>query len=198
VLAGSITDQPRLDASPIDGQCVECDAGLVVRYDEYAVVECPECGETVMWNEFPPAGLADRTPRGVAAAFDEWTRTRFRLAMEGICPSCAAGTTTEIVVDEDGDVSTTHRCENCRYEARAPLFGHVIDHPAVVSFYYERGVDVTDLPYWELQALARDYEEAVLTEDPWTASVTVEAEGDRLRLTLDDRLEVTAADRLRE
>lgn len=146
-----------------------------------------------MWNEFPPAGLAGRTPEEVATTFDRWTRSRFRLAMDGICPNCAGEMSTELPdagTDPRGDRSTTHRCRNCKYEARVPLFGHVTRHPAVVSFYYERGVDVTDLPYWELRTLARDYTVEILTENPWTARVTVR-DGDReLRLTLDDALDV--------
>lgn len=190
VHAGSITEQPKLDPNPIDGNCVECGASLIVRYDEYGIVECSDCGETVMWNEFPPAGLTERLPTEVAATFDEWTRARFHLAMDGICPNCATEMATTIHTDTDGDVSTTHRCENCKYEARAPLFGHVIRHPAVVSFYYERGIDIMLASYWELQDYAREFEEEVVTDDPWTARVTIEADGDQLHLTLDDQLVV--------
>lgn len=192
VLAGSITDQPHIDAAPIDGYCVECGASLVVRYDEYGIIECSECGETVMWNEFPPAGLAGRMPEEVAAAFDEWTRNRFHLSMDGICPNCASEMSAEILDDlDEGSASINHRCVNCKYEARVPLFGHVIRHPAVVSLYYERGIDVSDMPYWELRTLARDFDETVLTEDPWSASITIEVDDECLRLTLDDQLEVT-------
>jgi hypothetical protein len=192
VLAGSLTEQPHLEATAIDGHCPECGAALVVRYDEYGVIECSGCESTVMWNEFPPAGLAGRDPEAVAMAFDRWTRNRFYLAMDGVCPNCAGE--MAVVVSEDADEggpATDHRCQNCRYEARVPLFGHVIRHPAVVSFFYERGIDVTDLPYWELRSLARDFDEALRTDDPWTATVTVSADDASLRLTLDERLEVT-------
>jgi DNA-binding transcriptional ArsR family regulator len=198
VLAGTITDRPLVDPAPVDGDCAACGAGLVVRYDGHAVVACPDCGETVMWNEFPPAGLADRTPAEVATAFDAWTRARFQLSVDGICPNCAGEMTTDLRADRDDDgddgIATRHRCENCRYEARVPLIGHVIRHPAVVSFYDERGIDVAPLPYWKLRALAADHETTVLTEEPWTARVTIEAGDERLRLTLDDRLDVTAVD----
>jgi predicted RNA-binding Zn-ribbon protein involved in translation (DUF1610 family) len=190
VHAGSITDQPQVDPAPTDGHCVECGASLVVRYDEYGIIECSDCGETVMWNEFPPAGLTDRTPTEVAETFDEWTRSRFHLAMDGICPNCATAMTTTIHTGTDGDVSTTHQCGNCNYEARAPLFGHVIRHPAVVSFYHAHGIDILSATYWELQAYAREFEEDVVTDDPWTARVTIEADGDQLHLTLDDQLSV--------
>ncbi|WP_267643675.1 winged helix-turn-helix domain-containing protein [Haloarchaeobius amylolyticus] len=195
VLAGTLTEQPQVDRAEIDGHCVECGGTLVVRYDEYGIVECSACGETVMWNEFPPAGLSGRSPGAVAAAFDEWTRSRFHLAMDGICPNCAGEMSMTVEGDPDaGGVSSHHRCGNCKYEARAPLFGHVVRHPAVVSFYYDRGIDVADLPYWELQALAREFDETVSTEDGWTATVTIEADDESLRLTLDDSLAVTTVD----
>lgn len=195
VLAGSLTDQPHVEAAPIDGHCPECGASLVVRYDEYGIVDCSECGDTVMWNEFPPAALAGRQPAEVAEAFDKWTRNRFHLAMEGICPNCACEMVVEPLEDTgEGRLSTDHRCRNCKYEARVPLFGHVIRHPAVVSFFYERDVDVATLPYWKLRTLARDFDETVLTDEPWAVSVTVTAGDGQLRLTLDEQLEVTAVE----
>jgi hypothetical protein len=194
VLAGSLTDRPHVDATPIDARCPECTASLLVRYDEYGIVECSECDSTVMWNEFPPAGLAGRQPAEVAAVFDTWTRSRFHLAMEGICPNCACEMTVERLDTSEARPSTDHRCRNCKYQARVPLFGHVIRHPAVVSFFYERGVDIANLPYWELRTLAREFEETVLDHDPWTAHVTVTADDARLRVTLDERLEVIDTD----
>jgi hypothetical protein len=192
VLAGSLTDRPRMDATPIDAGCPECGASLIVRYDEYGIVECSACASTVMWNEFPPAGLAGRQPAEVAAVFDTWTRHRFHLAMEGVCPSCASEMTVEKLDDpDDAAPSTDHRCRNCTYEARVPLFGHVIRHPAVVSFFHERGTDIANAPYWELRTLAREFEETVLDDDPWTARITITADDARLRVTLDERLAVT-------
>jgi hypothetical protein len=206
VLAGTMTERPRVDPEPIDGDCATCGGRLTVRYDEHAVVECADCGRVAMWNEFPPAGLDDRTAGELATAFDRWTRHRFRLAMDGVCPSCAGKTATSLVeggerveeAEDDGDaevtgdgVATVHRCGTCKYEARVPLLGHVARHPAVVSLFYDAGVDVTDLPYWELQALADGYETAVLSEEPWAARVTIETADRRLRLTLDEHLDVT-------
>lgn len=254
VLAGTITQRPETGPEPIDAPCAECGGRLAVRYDEYATVECADCGATSMWNEFPPAGLDGRTPEEVATAFDRWTQHRFRLAMDGICPSCAAGTTTTLVApgvdggdgDDRGDrsdgvpttatddagstgthdgpttahddsttahddptddgsaavtvvradaVATEHRCGNCRYEARVPLAGHVLRHPAAIGFYAEAGVDVTAMPYWEIQGLARAFEVAVVSEDPWRVAVAIDADGRSLALLLDDRLDVREVDR---
>lgn len=199
VLAGTLTEQPRLDPEPIDGHCADCGSSLVAEYDEYGVIECRDCETTVMWNEFPPAGLEDRDPEAFARAFDRWTQHRFRMAIDGICPSCASGMSVHLPhppANSDGERSVLHRCENCEYEARVPLFGHVIQHPAVVSVYYESGLDVTAMPYWELQALARAYTEDVVSTDPWRAHVTIETDEHSLRLTLDDSLAVSDVNRL--
>lgn len=193
VMAGTITQRPEMGPVAIDAHCEDCDGALVARYDEYGIIECGDCGASVMWNEFPPAGLDGRTPEAFAIAFDRWTRTRFGLAMDGICPNCAHEMTTDILnrgIDTDDDVATMHHCENCKYEARVPLFGHVLSHPAVVSFFYEQGIDVNDVPYWRMRALARDFTEEMISEDPWKAKITIVFEDSELGLTLDDRLDV--------
>ena len=198
VMAGTITKHAEIGPGPIDAQCTECGGTLVVRYDEYGIIECEDCGELVMWNEFPPAGLDTRSAEEFASTFDRWTQVRFGLAMDGICPNCACETTME-VLDRAGEsadgIASMHRCENCKYEARVPLFGHVVSHPATISFFYDRGVDVTELPYWRLRSLAREFTEEVISQTPWTASITMRSDGHTLELTLDESLAVVDVER---
>lgn len=195
VLAGTLTRRPETDPVRIDGRCTACDGTLVARYDERYVVECGDCGERIMWNEFPPAGLDGRSPTEVATAFDRWTRSRFRLAMEGICPNCAATMEAGVVDSGDDGIATEHRCLNCRYEARVPLLGHVLYRPAVVSFLHEEGVDVTARPYWQARSLADDAGGEVVSEEPWRAEITIETDARSLALTLDEDLAVVDAER---
>ena len=193
VMAGTITNHAEIEPVAIDAQCAECGGTLVVRYDEYGIIECEDCGELVMWNEFPPAGLDTRSAEEFASTFDRWTQVRFGLAMDGICPNCACEMTMEIldsVGEGADDIVTMHRCENCKYEARVPLFGHVVSHPATISFFYDRGVDVTEMPYWRLRSLAREFTEDVISQNPWTASITMRFDGHALELTLDESLDV--------
>lgn len=193
VLAGTLTEQPEVEPASIDAECTDCGQGLVARYDEYGHVECPDCGVTVMWNEFPPAGLEGRDAAELARALDRWTQRRFHLAMDGVCPSCAAPveTTRAGPPELDGeDIASLHRCSNCRYEARVPLFGHVLEHPALISFLYDRGIDITTQPFWRLREIARNFEQTVLTEEPWRVALEVRAEGESLVLRLDERFDV--------
>jgi hypothetical protein len=94
----------------------------------------------------------------------------------------------------DGGVAVDYRCGNCRYEARVPLFGHVLRHPVVVARLHGAGVDVARLPFWELQALAASFEEAVVSEEPWRARVTIGSGGRPLAVTLDEHLDVVCVE----
>jgi hypothetical protein len=198
VMAGTITQHAEIGPAPIDAQCAECGGALVVRYDEYGIIECEDCGELVMWNEFPPAGLDTRSPEEFASTFDRWTQVRFGIAMDGICPNCACEMTMEIL-DRVGDsadgIATMHRCENCKYEARIPLFGHVLSHPATISFFYHRGVDVTEMPYWRMRPLAREFTEEVISQNPWIANITMRSDGHTLEVTLDENMDVVDVER---
>lgn len=194
VMAGTVTDAPALAPTAIDADCRECGGALHMSYDGHGVIECGSCGSTVMWNEFPPAGLASRTPDDVAAAFDRWTQSRFRLAMDGICPSCAAAMTMSLLDDDPADLASHHRCPNCKYEARVPLFGHVLFHPSVIALFDDAGIDITRLPYWELQRIATAIDETVTSEEPWRAMITIDAGDQRLQLTLDASLAVIETD----
>lgn len=192
ILAGSITDRPCVKPGPIDGECTTCGATLVVEYDGRGIIECPDCGETVMWNEFPPAGLKGRSATELASALDAWVRYRFSLAMAGVCPNCASQTEAELDDGTPEDVATLHRCSHCGYEARVPLIGHLIRHPAVVSFFHDHGIDVMERPYWRLQQIEFDLE--TVETGPWAARVTLWAGRATLSLVVNDRLEITVRD----
>jgi hypothetical protein len=196
VMAGVLTKQPELPAESIDGRCPHCSGGLVAEYDRFGVVKCGDCGEVLMWNEFPPAGLSGRSVPEFARAFDRWTQHRFRLAMDEVCPNCASGMHVERSVEKDDhdevnvSIASMYRCRTCKYEARVPLFGHAIGHPAVITFFFESGLDVTTLPYWRLREMAESFSERVVAEDPWEAEVTVAYGGRELVVRVNEAFDV--------
>lgn len=194
VFAGAINRVPELEPSRIDEACVDCGSELEAFYDEGMVVRCSDCDTLVMRNEFPPAGLKDRSPQEAVEAFERWTRSRFLLSFDGVCPSCAAKTTLSNVEsgsDDDRRVFTEHVCENCAYAARAPAFVHVLSHPDVVSLYARHGIEIQDASYWEMLSYAEDYDASVLSEDPWKIRLVVRVDQDSLVLHLDDEMEVS-------
>jgi hypothetical protein len=86
-------------------------------------------------------------------------------------------------------------CRVCKNYHAMPPRSLVVEHPAVVSFYHERGVDVQyDLGDVESVRRRTDlvsgHEQAVVSTDPPRVRVTVTHEGDELRLIVDGDLDV--------
>jgi hypothetical protein len=65
----------------------------------------------------------------------------------------------------------------------------VLGHPAVVSFLYEVGIDLRETMIWDIDWLF-DIEVTVASEDPLRVELTLDRDGERLDLTLDDALSV--------
>lgn len=94
------------------------------------------------------------------------------------------------VADDGSGVRMAYECSQCRLEGQGPLIGELVYHPAVVSAFYDRGVDVTDMPYWELRHVLDTFEEEVLETAPLRVRVTVPLDDGDLELVVDDAGEV--------
>lgn len=198
VASGTLDESASLDPEPIAGSCYACGAAaLVLRYpDDRVRVTCADCGEELVHIQFPPAGVADRTAAELARDFDRWARSWRTLAGAGVCPECSgrmdgelgreAGTPTT----GDVTVRAVLSCERCWVRAFLPPGVLVVDHPAVVSFLWERGVDVRDRPLWRHEwALSADAQ-TVVSEDPLRVRVEVPADDATLSVTVGDSLSV--------
>jgi hypothetical protein len=90
-------------------------------------------------------------------------------------------------------------CRVCKNHHAAPPSTLVVHHPAVVSFYYERGValqyEVGDAERVRRRSeLVAEHEQEVVSTDPPRVEVTVGYEGNERRLTLDGKLAVVRVD----
>jgi hypothetical protein len=90
--------------------------------------------------------------------------------------------------------SVVYECERCGEQWIADLGTAFVTHPAVVSFYYDRGVDVRDGPLWRFAVFTND-RARFLDGEPTRASVTYSEGTDRLTLTVDDSLSVLDVER---
>ena len=191
ILADAIDQRPGFGSFPVDGTCRSCGGDLEAEFADLGEIRCAACGTTVMADAFPPAGELHREPAEIAEAFDRWIRHRAALAWRGVCPRCAGRVVREYAVAADGTgVRVEYACEHCRHEGTGPLIAQLLHHPAVIAAYYERGLDLGELPYWEQRHLLDDFEQEVLTEDPLRVRVTVPFDDGRLELTVDAAGEV--------
>jgi hypothetical protein len=80
-------------------------------------------------------------------------------------------------------------CQNCGMESSQVLGVRVLDHPAVVGFLYEHGIDIRETPLWEFDWLTEPHG-TVVGENPLRIETVVEVDDDRLELVLDESLQV--------
>lgn len=202
----------------LDGACPDCGAGLVFTYDDYVGrVRCRGCGERVLEWPFDPGGVADRTPRAVATAFDRRTRLLWACALDGVCPFCAGtvarslgdGTTDAgrcIGVLEDLDrydeyFARDHPavvgvdCRRCSFYSFVPVGVVLLTRPRVTGRLWDRGLDVRGTPLWNLGFVVDPAAVTVRRTEPTAVAVTATPDdGSALTARVDADLDVTLVD----
>jgi hypothetical protein len=177
---------------PVDGSCVACGGDLEAVYeDQTGKVDCTDCEVTLIQTGVPPA-FVDGREDDLAAAVDGYVRTTSRSFLDGFCPTCSGPTGGRLEDSEYGPQAVVE-CERCgaSFYGLAAWVG--VDHPAVVSFYDDHDRSVRDTELWRLDWLA----DAAWVDgaDGDRVTVTVELDGEALRLTVADDLAATAVER---
>lgn len=198
VVAGFFTDDVNLEEFESDSPCPTCGTPFDVRYEDNRLrLACSDCGREYQDVPYPPSAVEAWDDDELLRAFDQWGRHNIVLFSRGICKWCGGPMPGEfrrvsedwLTGDRESAVYVARTCENCRGFMYTTPGENVLDHPAVVSFFYERGIDVTRRPLWELDFVADGVHE-VHSEEPWEVEVAVVSNSDELRLVLDDDIEV--------
>lgn len=224
VIAGRGIEAATLSQTEVPMTCYRCDAPVEIRYEDETLYHiCTECeghtgstfsGErpvgTLMAFDFAPSGLVDRTPKEVFVAASIVSLRDFGLLIRGLCPECSGPVAESLNICEDhrnpagavcpecgtrDRIRVNYVCSVCKHGDSYPVHAAVYDHPAVVSFCYEQGIENTyDLAdaaacerLWS-NLLARDY--ALLSEDPIRIRIVIPGEDEQLELTLTGNLDV--------
>ncbi|MFB6103134.1 MAG: winged helix-turn-helix domain-containing protein [Haloplanus sp.] len=219
IQSGVFHQQGAVGPVELDGVCPDCGAPLTFAYDTDYIgrVWCDACDERLLEWPFDPGGVADRTPREVAAAFDRRTRLIWGCALDGVCPFCAGrvertladdATSTGLCIgvleelgryDEyfarDHPVVVSLDCRRCSFYSFVPVGVVLLSRPHVVGRLWERGLDVRDTPLWELDFVVDPATVTVRETAPTTVAVTAApADGAPLTALVDEHLDVTVTD----
>ena len=87
-------------------------------------------------------------------------------------------------------------CRVCKSAGRGQPGIKVLFHPAVVAFYYQRGVEIGFTGRTDFENIVRTldlvdtFEEEIVSTDPPRVRVTVPHGDDELHLLLDDEIDV--------
>ena len=196
MVASVALDETDIGPLPVGTACHVCGSGLTATYRHQVFdVSCPDCGEPRMRLPFLPAGVDGRSDDERLHAFDRVSRRIISLASDGICPWCLGRLSVEPLDDAERHCfGVRHECARCEARFFTSIGEAVHDHPAIVSFYYDHGLDIDSIPLWDLPFTAAD-EHHVVSDAPWRAEVVVELENEQLVLSVSDRLEVVDSER---
>lgn len=209
IRAGTYTERIGTRRSDIDRQCPVCDARLEAIYETgYLRVECPDHGR-LFANMVPPGAAAGRSMDELLAVANRDARHSLEHARGGTCPHCWGRMDTTIPADpspiledhandaEIQQVLVRFSCERCSMTVWFPISTCVADHPAVVSFCDDHGIDLRDREYLELGFIT-GRSGTVISEDPVRVAVDVEFGDDALRLLVNETLAVVGVERSNE
>ncbi len=151
----------------------------------------------------PPAGLVGRDPESLLRNVLAWTFSESIAMGNHVCPRCSAPVESTVQVCEDHDpdaeicdrcdarfpIVVTSRCGNCGNLVKGTIRIYLISNPRIRAFFESRGIDPI-APEWADMSVLYDREEVVTGTDPFEAQITYAVDGDRLRVTVDEDLEV--------
>ncbi|WP_436923140.1 winged helix-turn-helix domain-containing protein [Halosimplex amylolyticum] len=193
--------------------CTEC-PGTYSRTDsdDETCIDADADDGYLGYHPLPPAGVADRDPEAVFRAAWVWGHLELLAASAGVCPRCSAtlDRSTRVCEDHDPDESLCDacgrryavvfdlECTNCIYDESGAAVVGLADSAALVAFMLDHGLNPFAPTVETLPAISRAYnnfDEEVVSTEPFEARFTFAVGNDELTLTVDDSLRVADADR---
>lgn len=194
LLAGAFEQSEPRSIDP-GGSCQFCDAPLEGRVaDGVLTVTCP-AGHNFR-QELSPGAITDRDAAAVLELASVEMRTNITYVVAGTCPLCYGGISLDLRTDpEVPDVQFLYvgDCDRCGQRYAGPPAMLAFAHPAVVGFYYEHGLDVTEYPYWEIAFPEHDIERL---DDSSYLRVEINLDGDSLWVRMDGDAQVVDVERV--
>lgn len=207
-LCGAAIEVTR-DGGSIAMYCTECAGRYSHAYGEDPTGRTADEGYLGRLT-LPPAGLRDRTPTEVLSAAWTWGNLEILAISAGVCPRCSATVdrTLHVCDDHDADegrcmecrsqqgVRLAVSCTNCIFEAGGIFSMTLTSNTRLLGLLTDHGLNpVAPDSLRRVNEVHGDYEEEVISRDPFRARFRFAVDGDTLALTVDDDLEVVEADR---
>ena len=176
----------------LDVSCHSCGAEIHARCrGDWLSIDCAACEKLYASYPVSRAGLHEREAGAFLSVFDQQLRRMNTLVHRGICPNCACPMDCSVVPDAEPEPGLPfvfeHQCRHCLMEVYTVPATGLLEHPAVIAFYHDRGIDLYTIPHWALDWMFDGRAIDVIDESPLEYTVTIEVHGSRLRATLDEQ-----------
>jgi hypothetical protein len=189
----------RASVEPFDAgfDCYFCGAAVEASYEDGMFdLSCSGCSHVYSRTMAPPSAVEGVDPADLLARIDQYNRHNMLAFARGVCPICVNGVECTLMPGEEVwtegserfDCFVNHSCDHCGNEHFMTVGLALLYRPELVCFFYERGLDVTSVPHWELPFLMTDRDVTIRAEDPWEVALETTYDGDRLALVVDEDL----------
>jgi hypothetical protein len=200
ILGGVYDETPSFDEQSLDVSCPNCGDSPVEAtcQDGLFAVYCPDCELPFFRDQLQPAQVDRESPEEVIESYGTKVKRDMLLELDGVCSACSGPMTAETLPsDEQLELEwiTVLTCDQCKKRVQAPPYFVLLSHPQVISFYWDRGIDITDRHLWEVLEFVLDgkWQPTVTSTDPFECRVDINCDGDELSVTIDDDLRVSDA-----
>ncbi|WP_255150191.1 helix-turn-helix domain-containing protein [Halorarius halobius] len=198
ILAGTYIRDASLEPFPVGADCHYCEAPIEARYDDRRlVIGCSACDREYSDTTAPPS-IGDGDRDALLARIDQYLRHRILAFSKGACSICANGLDTRLLPGEELagaganqlDVFVHRSCDHCGAQQYMSVGLALLYDVDLVSFFNNRGLDVTETPIWELEFAMTDRHVDTVATEPTRLALRVERGGDELELVVDGDLTV--------
>lgn len=199
--AGALDEYHSIEPVPVDTACHFCDDSLEALYDggRYTV-RCRGCDHVYSRLTIPPHAVGDGITDELIRRVDMYARSQYIVAASGVCPVCIGSLDIQMLpadevtltgnTTDDLTLFVHASCEHCGHQQYLNIGSALLHHPTVVTFLYNRGLDVLSMQVWELAFAVTDECITVESTDPWRVIQRIERNGDELELVVNDDLEL--------
>lgn len=214
LLAGQYGGRREVRFGPVPWfSCPYCEECISAIYDQQTLrLECDDHG-SIFGTTIPPSAADDRSMDELVwlALWD--AQQDIDRAHEGICFHCWGRMNESLVTDQPihhpqtGEVIAEQAypaggerivvvfdCERCGTVFWIPPGGCLVHHPAVVSFYYDHGVDFPGGPKSDVTLIGSSGC-TVETIDPLRVTLATRLDDEELRIVLDEQVNVATVER---
>ncbi len=194
ILQAGVGAETTQDPVALDDTCGVCGTELTATYEDRLLSVTCANDHRFPSDDLPPNAVSERPLDEAITIQTRRTRHHLDLVREGVCFGS---------VDVEYDVLDTPQvahvliatCGGCGRVSGSTIGSYLLGEPAVIAFYHDHGVDVTEAPFWAVELTIA--EPTVRSEDPLRLSLSVERDGERLTLVVDRHAQLIDSNRTR-